>query len=368
MPLNLPDFLRAPIQRNQIEINQPTNPFSGLENVIPNAFEAYNKPIEMRDKREMNKHDLEAKRIANSFLEKEKEAKLALMGAQTEHYRNPLSTTQRDLMSIYGQGTPEFQQAMKREYGIYDNQQPQGGMEGGDIPPEVRGRRFDTMPKVAQNAAMKRMHDNLRITQSQSETIPIINELKSVIKQNPNLWKSYALILDKPGDSGTIDYIKKNFGISDKDKTALDKFGKLAGDLIVTGGESFGGGGQKFTDARQDLLKSIKPSERNTDAANLFVLDNLEKKAKGANAYASAIRQGLKEGVEIIPNPDLFRQLSENTPQATTLGVSAGTELGGQPVGADISQGAQDMITIRNKKTGETKLVPRAEAAMRTAQ
>jgi hypothetical protein len=363
MPLNLPDFLRAPLQKN----NFVQNDYSAIENFLPNLQDAYNKPIQMKNEREMAKHDLEAKRIANAFLEREKEAKLNLMGAQAEHYRNPLSTTQRDLMSIYGQNTPEFQNAMKREYGIYDNQETSINESEG-VPPEVRGRRFDTMPKSAQNEAMKNMRSNLRIAQSQAETLPIIQELKSVIEENPNLWKSYSLILENPNDSGTIEYIKKNFGINEKDKTALDKFGKLAGDLIVTGGESFGSGGQKFTDARQDLLKSIKPSERNTDAANLFVLNNLEKKASGAPAYANSLRQGLKEGYEIIPNPDLFRKLAEKTPQAGSLGMSGGTEFAGQPVGPDLSQGAQDMVTIRNKKTGETKLVPRAEAALRAAQ
>ena len=86
MPLNLPDFLRAPIQQNQYELNQPTNPLEALENFVPNAFKAYNAPIEMKNERELEKHNIEAKRIANSFLEREKEAEIAHKDAMAKYY------------------------------------------------------------------------------------------------------------------------------------------------------------------------------------------------------------------------------------------------------------------------------------------
>ncbi len=380
MALNLPNFLGAPIQRNNFEINRPVNPFSGLENIVSDVYGAYHKPMEMKNAREKEKQaienkklDAEAKRIANLYRDQREKAEIdylknhalteamgpalarsniGLHEAQAAHYRNPYTSTQRELGEVFGRGTPEYNEALKREHGIYssDNIPADAAAEG--IAPEVLGRNLHDLPKVAQNKAIETMRGGLRMAESQIAVIPTLEKAKGIMQANPNLWKSFAAILENPRDNALLETIKRNV-VNPKDKTNVDLFGKYVADIVVKSGESWGNG-RNFTDARQQLFQQRKPQIGNTAEANIIVLNDLLNEAKGGKEAAKAYRYGLKKGKDIIPDTELFRKLA-NTPQGTP-------QTDNITYSGDLSTGAQDMVQITNDKTGETRIVTREEA------
>lgn len=339
MPITTFDF-RAPLQRSLM----PTPDYSAIQNLLPNILQSYHAPIAMRQQRQMGEEKIKADQFANLLNElygkREKEAEIASKEAYAQHYANPLSATGRDLMSIYGGNTDQFQKALKRAHGIYEPEDFTSGAAFGiegdtelqGIPPEVLGTSFQNMPKQRQNEAARRMHNDLRSAESLTETIPTIDKMSKMMRENPNLYKSFAAIMDKPNDSVFVEAIKSR--LPEKERTAVDLFGKYAADLVLKGGQSWGGGRQTFTDARQALLQQRKPEVRKTGAANIEVLNEMKKEAIGSNEYAKALRFGLKRGIDILPNSKVFRDIAESTQEREPVRLGITTQEGDKVLGS----------------------------------
>lgn len=339
MPLNLPDFLRAPIQRNEYTPLEPQNPLAGLENLIPNTLSAYHAPQKLKEERETAERKKKAEELANNFLStygprrNEAEIKalergalspLGLLLQERMGLTNPkdisamdrmISTqtagattpAQKDLAAIYGAGTPEFNDALKEQYQIPTNNQAVMNAQEEGVPGEVVGGPLRALPKNEQLFYVKKMEGDLQKAHAMTESIKTLNHMKSIMEKYPHLWKSFSLMLLNPENkSGIEEYIKRNV-INEDEKTAADIFRKLSSELVAKGGEALGGG-QNFTDKRQELYSSMKPDVANTAAANNFLIDNLIDLMSGGPLWEKSLRYGLKNRVKIIDNPTIFRE------------------------------------------------------------
>lgn len=80
-PLQLPDFLNAPIQRALMPTPNLTRDYSGITNFIPQALQAYQTPFQMRHERMMNQEKYNEQAMKNALTkqygEQEKEAEIA---------------------------------------------------------------------------------------------------------------------------------------------------------------------------------------------------------------------------------------------------------------------------------------------------
>ncbi len=308
MPLNLPNFLNAPILSSTLD----KGAYSGMENLIPNFLKSYQAPTQIRQEKEINTQKIEAQKIANALLQKygeqEKMAKLALMGAQAQHYANPMTSTQRDLMAAFGgSSSPEFKQALKQQYGVFDqNTSNIGGAEG--IPESAIGPAFQNLPKNEQLFATKEMHKDLNLAKGMTDSLKVLDQMDEIVDEHPELWNSFTLMMSDPNnEAGIKEYLRRNVAVNEEQRAAIDKFRKLSGDLVVKGGEALGGG-QRFTDARQALLTSIKPDIQNTPEANKFVIQNMKDLMSEGPEWQKALRYGLKNRVKIIRDPEAFKR------------------------------------------------------------
>ena len=87
MPIQLPNFLNAPIVRGP----KYTPDHSGIVNFIPNALEAYNNPFKMRHERMINQEKLKEQAMKNALEERygpqQKEADIASKLAYANYYQ-----------------------------------------------------------------------------------------------------------------------------------------------------------------------------------------------------------------------------------------------------------------------------------------
>jgi hypothetical protein len=357
MPVQYPNFGNIPLVEPD---------YSGIVNFIPQALKSYKEtaearetPFELRHKRMMNEEKLKAAAMENAleqlYGKKTREAEIASKLAYAQNLLNPQTSTQRDLAAIYGAGTPEFKEALKENYelqGLNPSNELYAKAIDSDIPPDVLGGSLRGLPKNEQLFYVKKMEDDLKKAQNMTKTIKTLDQMQSIMDQNPNLWKSFSLMLSNPEDkSGLEEYVKRNI-INKDEKTQVDIFRKLSNELVASGGEALGSG-QRFTDARQALIASMKPDVANTAEANKFIIKNMKGLMGAGPEWEKALRFGLKNRYKIIDNPQLFRESAERG-QPELLGGFQGADV--------ISRGAQDMVQIRSNKTGEVKFVTKEEA------
>lgn len=198
-----------------------------------------------------------------------------------------------------------------------------------NIPPDVVGMDLSLLPQGSQNEIRKQMYKKLDVAESAESIQPILDELETVFKANPNLWKSAAAILNAKSadEAATLSAYLKGKAINEKEKTALDKIGKLSGDLIIKGAEAFGGGGQ-LTNDKLALYSRVKPDARNTMEANLFVINHLRNTTKGARNTANALRAGLRENRQIVTNDKLMKGLADKIEMPGNGMEAASEEMG----------------------------------------
>ena len=371
MPLQTQHFGQIPYEPLRQELIQPDH--SGLLSLIPSIMGGYESgvarkrageehqrksrledlnfalreklgPLEVEEKQYGN---MSAKAKGMNAQEAEA-AKLALLRAQASHHQRAgrnegMTTTQRDLASIFGQGTPEYKMAMQQAYGLPLSLDTSAAeMQG--FPKEVIGQDLSRLPKNLETAQTKEMEGQLKTAEGMEKSLKTLNELEKLTKDHPDLWKSFALMLQDPENkAGISSYLKKNV-VNEKQQTAINKFNKLSSKLIAEGSDAFGGG-QRFTDARQGLIAAMKPDVANTAEANRFIIQGMKDELSHGPEYANALRYGIKNRRKIISNPDAFRNKVSEEVNAQ----------GG-------NQEQSRMVTIRNPKTGETRQVSMEEA------
>ena len=318
----LPNFLNAPIH---------TPDTSARDQFFSNLLKSFHAPGQLQRTKQLEMEKIQKEQMNNALLKEfgrpreqaevdylqnraiaeglspqEIMSRVALHHAQAEHYRNPLTTAQRELGEIYGRGTPEYKRAMEQERGIY-------GFEGGEAIPETFpegtiGPSLKSMPANERLFVAKQMQNDLGIARTQMQTLPYIHDAKAIIKEHPNLWKSFSLMLDAKSkdDVGTITSHLAKQAINEKEKTAIDKMGKIASQLILRSDEMLGGGA-RGTDARRAIIAQGKVDIGNTPESNMYVLDKLESEAKGGPAWHNALKWGMKTGHRIIRDDEAFK-------------------------------------------------------------
>lgn len=199
-------------------------------------------------------------------------------------------------------------------------QRKEGQPQARELPEGIIGRPYETMSKNEQTLATKDMKKELNMAIGMKESLDILDKMKGIMAENPDLWRSFTLILEEPDErkggllSSTSELIKKNVLMNEKDRTAINKFRKLSSELVVKGAQAFGGK-DNFTDARQKLIESMKPSIENTPEANSFVIDNMADRMREGPEWEKALRYGLQNGVMVVRDPDFYIEKYEERKQ-----------------------------------------------------
>lgn len=126
-----------------------------------------------------------------------------------------------------------------------------------------------------QNFYRKQNQEYLGKAKSAINSIQILDELENIVRSNPGMGKyfEHALVTGQE-NPGLIEQLMRQ-GVDERQLTAIQTFTKLANQLVFDAGNSMGA--RNFTDAKQKLIQSIKPSARNTDQANFTIIDGLRK-------------------------------------------------------------------------------------------
>ena len=131
--------------------------------------------------------------------------------------------------------------------------------------------------------------------------------LKNIIAENPNLSNSFSAIMADPENRNTILEKLAAAAVNQKERAAVEKFSKDATDLVVGMQEMNASG--KTTDALRELWARTKPNFRNTDEANLYVLDKIAEENLGGKEMLDAIRFADNNGLRVVYDEAEFREL-----------------------------------------------------------
>lgn len=339
MPIQTFNFLGAPITKSHIY--QPD--YSAIANFLPNALKAYYQPEELKQdllQKQQNvlqtKENIRDKMLRNALLQEfgrpREQADLARTLAEAQilqQYGPQLKGAElagmllkNKLMGQYEPREREADIAYKRalteraEYEMPDIQTSMGinnELVKSGIPGEVIGDPLRSYSKGERQFLMKEMLSNQKKYESQERAYDTTVELEKIVREHPNLWKSYSLFLnsDDPKDPSLLALAKSQV-VSEKDKTAIDKFSKLSSDLILQAGESMGGS-RAFTDYTKRMVSQTKPNVRNTAAANQYLIDRYKDLFSSGKTGSKAFREGIKHRTFISDNPNAFKQASEFT-------------------------------------------------------
>jgi len=245
------------------------------------------------------------------------------------------------------------------------NIRPGSTAEVEGIPQEVMGIPWANLTsKNERSDAAKRNYADQKVANGMTAMLPVLSEMEKLVDEDPDLWKSYTAILEgnkELSKSDLRELFEKNFITDEKRKTAIDKFNKLTGELIVQGKDAFGGG-DRFTDAKLRLLEQIKPDIRNTPAANRFVIQKLKDQMSAGPEWAKALRAGEKKRIGVINDPEFYRARYK-----ASKGNEAYLPQEGAPALSHevISQEMNKPINLENPETGQVETMTYGEALQR---
>jgi hypothetical protein len=304
IPLNLPNFLNAPIQKYDN---------SGLENLPMKLLAAYQMPKKMQNEEEERK-------LKNQLMEAK--AKYYSEGGFPARINNPLLQgfeAEDQAAKKYGEGS-ERHEALKRA-----NQESQGAQNAGEYEQSLKnagigygGRNLNTAPAGVKNKAYDRMQKELSKAEAMAEATNTLSEISSLLDQNPNLYKALGPALEEALDAGgnpgvmkrMAGAISRNLGlVNPQDRIAAESISKLSNDLvskIILAGNA--GGGKIFTDMMKQILKSTKPDWTKSPETNKFIIKKLNDELAWGKVYADELRTGLTKGFDVLPNADLNKK------------------------------------------------------------
>lgn len=202
MPLNLPDFLRAHIQKSEYTPLQKTNPFQGLENLIPNAISAYHAPQKLKEDRETAERKKKAEEMAQRFMEtygpREREADLSLKENMAKNYGRLASGMGAGSGSGLGSGTS-------------------GSSRNSALTPSLR--QWNSLPSnvksdvIAQGVGMGYSPDEVAIAISSGKTLKDLADsagvdLKNVQKQFSPTTANITKQKEQEGRGAELDFLE----------------------------------------------------------------------------------------------------------------------------------------------------------------
>jgi hypothetical protein len=271
-------------------------------------LEAQYKPQEMANKIKESELKQAILALKGQFLPQTHQANIDLLKAKADKARRIESQTPgkhspiyNDLAAIYGEGTPEFAEAVKQARGIPTSV---------NTPADQELRFSDLSSKNEQLDVSKRMRNDLKAAHSVKKAIGTLNEMRRITLENPGLSDTLAnIFIDPKKESSIISKATKTF-LNKKDRAAVEKYIKLGNDLILQGGEGLGA--KNFTDAKAKIIELSKANAGNSQEANLFVIDNMIRQLQPWEAYAQDLKRGLRERKVVEFDLDKYESPNED--------------------------------------------------------
>ena len=158
-----------------------------------------------------------------------------------------------------------------------------------DLPEGVPG--FEELSPGERNQTVKEMNQELKRANSATSALKLVSEMRKLQNEHPEMSKYFATAMSTDEPDLFETFMRKSGIISEKELTAIQKFRKLASELVIRGSENWGG---KVTDARTKLLSMTKPGSTNTKEANDYLFDRLDEEFSPWKSYGERIKIGLK--------------------------------------------------------------------------
>ncbi len=276
----------------------------------------------------------------------EAEAELLLKRAQANEanqrakhaHLSHLTPTQKDALANFGSLTsPESISFQRRATGIMPAPLDD---EGKEIPLPRNAVIYQGLGEGVKKTYTDKMAKSIERGEAAKIANDYLDKIKSISDEYPDLYKEFAYIAAHPDDEGRF----SRFVDAQRDpkkKTALDLMRKYSFALVLAQAET---SNQRATNQFRTMQTQTKPGAGMTKDT----IDELVSSMKALNEplanYADAATPF--SGYAYIP----FQAKNFQTPQ--------------QELSASLNNqnSDQEMVTIKNSKTGETKSVTRAEA------
>lgn len=197
------------------------------------------------------------------------------------------------------EGSPEWVQANRVAAGL---------PSGRATPPNTRP--LEDMPVNERLDTVKRMRNVVNSYGKVKQVQFNINEMRTIIDDNPGIAGSLAAAFIDPHDPGVKHLVASAF-TKKKDKIAIQKMIKLASDINLQELSSFG---NNVTDARQKLIAEGKANPNLEPETIIYVLDKLQKQKEPYDAFVEATKEGLNGNYEVYDDPEAFR-IENMTPE-----------------------------------------------------
>lgn len=211
---------------------------------------------------------LQERKMQEKYGEREKEAELAHLQAQTkrqlaESKHAGMSSTQKDIAALHPVGSPEYQEALATSLGLG----------------KARVGEPDSMNKLSygrQQIESKNMHSLNKQLEVESKILRDAKEFKKLLDDNPDMWKDFNQILVSESPNSLQEIAKlayKKYKGDPKKIAAIEKAAKYSASMVLGMSSE---GGQRATDFYRQLVQATKVSPRLTPEANYTLLKNLE--------------------------------------------------------------------------------------------
>lgn len=179
---------------------------------------------------------------------------------------------------LYGFGTPEYYDFIKRNEAIYE---PPKDMAGNPLPLPPNSIPMQGMGEGVKRHYSTIMEKNIERGISAQKALDTLDKLEIVVKKYPRLNRSFQAIATHPEDERMFSRLIK--GLNEDEQTAIDLVRKYSSDLIVNLSST---ANTRATDAYRQLVKESKPGVFMTGKANQEVINNTRDSIRPIAEYA----------------------------------------------------------------------------------
>lgn len=297
MAINFPNFLGQPIQQQD---------YSGFQNLLKAGL---NRAGYMSDEERVA---MERQKLQNALLGHEvqnapeyNDVRNQYMRAQIQQMMNPsqdrdLTAFQRELSSLYPEGSQEYNDAVRSHLGLNGEGQeeipeglPQGSFSYKNLAPYER--------LVYQKEMVTESKELKGLLKAQRA----LSDAEQIIKDFPNLSTSVLALLSDPEDRSLIGTLKRK-AADPKERAAVEKLDKILNDVVLLQSGSLG---ERGTDAYRSMVRGIKAQPTLTPEANQYIFDKFKRETAYARPKLQAIQKGLEHQYFVPIDEDIYTDM-----------------------------------------------------------
>jgi hypothetical protein len=206
--------------------------------------------------------------------------------------------TYKDLENAgFEPGSPEFQEAMKRQYDLSTTNHAKEGVPGSLALAGVN----------QQGKTIERMNNEMAKMNDAKEVLYNVKKFREINNKYPDLWKDFnqLIAIDDPDEVLKVkDLLLKKYAGNEDKVSAIILASKYANQIALRSGTEFG---KNFTDTKFKSIQKTKMNSKFPWKVNDSIANDIEHHYDYVDNYTEALTKGLNEYYPVSPNYEKYR-------------------------------------------------------------